>query len=379
MPLFNSKKKKSPRTLTRYAAPAPARSEELLAQPALAPPDRTSSIQDAYSDRRFLDHRFAQTSAPNNPTFTHPPEPSPSSLHRSQSQRQPHSQQRDRATVSVVPPEDPQPRRLRTNLFVRPSSGLLERSVSVKGKNISHPISQPTSPQFHALNEADQHRIHPACSEGQSPNTPHEPRPASLAYEQQHLQPSQRLSRENLEWSQQLSAHSLQQEYPSPLPFGRSSTDLSFLERSSRPSPTEPPPESPRYPEQGHRGQSHSRTRQDLGLSARPPSRQTYEPHSPARRNEPDAMQQSQQTQAQQAQIERSSGQDGSRRGSATQPVPVAEGRNTPTPSRVREDPENIDVRALIQKHEELRKICGAYFPCGVIITNKNQNRNTPK
>ena len=378
MPLFNSKKKKSPQPHRRHAAPA--RSEELLAQPALAPPDRSaSSIQDAYSDRRFSDHRFAQKSPPNNPAFTHPPEPSPSSLHRSQSQRQPHSQQRDRATVSVVPPEDPQPRRLRTNLFVRPSSGLLERSVSVKEKNISHPISQPTSPQFHALNEADQHRIYPAYSEGQSSNTPHEPRSASLAYEQQHLQHSQRLSRENLEWSQQLPAQNQQQEYPAPLPFGRSSTDLSFLEKSSRPSPTEPPPESPRYPEQGHRGQSHSRTQQDLGLSVRPPSRQTYEPPSPARRNEPHAMQQSQQVQAQQAQTERSSGQDGSRRGSATQPVPVAEGRNTPTPSRVREDPENIDVRALIQKHEELRKICGVYFPCGVIITNKKQNRNTPK
>ncbi|KAJ5125212.1 hypothetical protein N7526_007389 [Penicillium atrosanguineum] len=348
MPLFNinSKKKKSPQP-TRYAAPG--RSEEVLPRPAFAPSaDRsTSSIDEAYSDRRIPDYRFTQNPAPApapnpNPNLTQPPEPSPS-LHRSQSQRQPQPQ-RDRPT----------PRRLKKNLFVRASSGLLERSVSVKGKNISHPISQPTSPQFPALNED---RIHPAYSEGPSPNTPHEPRSASLAYQQQHLQHPQPLSQENTEWSQQ----PLQtQQHPAPLPLGRSSTDLSLLDRSNRPSPTEPLSESPRYPpEQSHRGQSHSRTQQDLGLSARPPSRQTHEPLSPARPNQPEVMQQSQQqqvqAQAQPAQNDRSSGQDSSRRGSTTQPVPAVEGQNTPTPNRVREDPENIDVRALLQKHEELQ------------------------
>lgn len=359
MPLFNSKKKKSPQPL-RYAAPA--RSEEVI--PAFAPPDRSTSSIDAYSDRHFSDYRFTQEPAPT-PNITQPPEPSPS-IHRSQSQRQP----RDRPTVSVVPPEGSQPRRSKKNLFVRPSSGLLERSVSVKGKNISHPISQPTSPQFPVVNED---RIHPAYSEGHSPNTPHEPRSASLAYQQQHSQHLQRLSRENPEWAQQPAQI---QQHPAPQPPGRSSTDLSFLDRSNRPSPTEPPPESPRYPSEQHRGQSHSRTQQDLGLSARPPSRQTYEPLSPARPNQPEVMQQSQQAQAQvqaqQAQSDRSSGQDSSRRGSTTQPVPAVEGRNTPTPNRLREDPENIDVRALLQKHEELRKFL---IFCDRYVVSANRNR----
>jgi hypothetical protein len=84
-------------------------------------------------------------------------------------------------------------------------------------------------------------------------------------------------------------------------------------------------------------------------------------------------MQQPQQAQPQQAQSELPPGQDGSRRGSTTQPVPGVEGRNTPTPNRVRDDPENIDVRALLQKHEELRKFFGLFVMCGVITTNKNR------
>lgn len=368
MPLFNIniQKRKSPKP-TRYAAPA--RSEEGLPLPTSAPPANrsTSSIDEAYSDR-VSDYHFTQVPASaRNPSpnlnHTQPPEPSPS-LHRSQSQRQP---QRDRLTVSVVPPEDSQPRRSKKNLnlFVRPSSGLLERRVSLKGKNISHPISQPTSPQFPAL---DEDRIHPAYTEAPSPNTPHEPHSASLAYQQQHSQHPQQLSRENTEWSQQPVQT---QQHPAPLPFGRSNTDLSLLDRSNRPSPPEPLSESPRYPpEQSHRGQSHSRTQQDLGLSARPPSRQAYEPPSPARPNQPEVMQQSQQQQAQQAQNDRPSGQDGSRRGSTTQPVPAVEGRNTPTPNRVREDPENIDVRALLQKHEELRKL----WDLSLLSVRSNQN-----
>ncbi|KAJ5135984.1 hypothetical protein N7448_004538 [Penicillium atrosanguineum] len=317
------------------AAPAPSTrhtptaASQIIALPRIQPQPQIQIQTSPSHPNRVPPSIEAKASANPNPNATDPP-------------------------LVLSPPEDSQPRRLKKNLFVRASSGLLERSVSVKGKNISHPISQPTSPQFPALNED---RIHPAYSEGPSPNTPHEPRSASLAYQQQHLQHPQPLSQENTEWSQQ----PLQtQQHPAPLPLGRSSTDLSLLDRSNRPSPTEPLSESPRYPpEQSHRGQSHSRTQQDLGLSARPPSRQTHEPLSPARPNQPEVMQQSQQqqvqAQAQPAQNDRSSGQDSSRRGSTTQPVPAVEGQNTPTPNRVREDPENIDVRALLQKHEELQ------------------------
>lgn len=385
MPLF--RKSKSPSSnnhLPPPSAPAPApapvqysaRSAEHLVHPAFAaPPDRSnSSIEDAYSsDRRFSDYRFAYeevpgptSHSPHHPVAQPQSETIQSSLHRSQSQRQPHQSQRDRASVnSVVAPEDPQPRRLKKGLFVRPSSGFLERSVSVKGKPISHPISQPTSPRApQSLNTTEEeHHIHPAYSQDQSPVTkpPYEPRSASLAYQQQHQQ-FQRASRENLEWPQpppvsaQSQSHPIQlPPPPSPPPLERSNTEPSLLEKFNRPSPTEPAPESPHYsPDQGHRGQPTSRIQRDLVLNARPPSRQTYESLSPIHsQNYPDAMQQAQ---GQQLSNERPQGsqQDSNRRGSATQNMPEP-GRNTPTPNRTREDPGEIDVRALLQKHEELR------------------------
>lgn len=393
LPRFRKSKSSSNNSHPPPAATAPspgssrysARSAEHLDHPAFAPPDHSSSsIEDVYSDRRFSEYRFAHEEAiPQHEQY--PPaqphsETIQSSLHRSQSQRQPHHSQLSRASVnSVVAPEDPQPRRLKESLSVWPSSGLLGRSVSVKGKSISHPISQPTSPRVpHPLDTTEEHHIHPAYSENQSPvtnQTPHayEPRSASLAYQPQHQQ-FQRTSRENPEWSQQppASAQSL-----IPPPLERSSTDTSLLERYNRPSPTEPAPESPLYPpDQGHRGQPHSRTQQDLVLNARPPSRPSYEPLSPVHsQNYPDAMQ----AQGQQTSNDRSQGsqQDNSRRGSASQNMPEP-GRNTPTPNRTREDPSEIDVRALLQKHEELRM-----FPALGLRwhhdANDMQNLNTPR
>lgn len=381
MPLFRKSKSSSNNSHPPAAtAPSPgsspysARSTEHLVHPAFAaPPDHSSSsVEDAYSDRRFSDYRFAhEATHPHHQQY--PPAQPPSetiqpSLHRSQSQRQPHHSKHNRASVnSVVAPEDPQPRRLKESLSAWPSSGFLGRSVSVKGKTISHPISQPTSPRIpHPLDttEEEGRHIHPAYSENQSPVTnptqhTYEPRSASLAYQQQHQQ-FQRASRENPEWSQQppASAQSLV-----PPPLERSSTDTSLLERYNRPSPTEPAPESPLYPpDQGHRGQPHSRIQQDLVLNARPPSRPSYEPLSPVHsQNRPDAMQ----AQGQQTSNDRSQGsqQDNGRRGSTSQNMPEP-GRNTPTPNRTREDPSEIDVRALLQKHEELRKL-SSWFEVG--------------
>lgn len=397
MPLFRKSKSSNNNTLPPAPAPSPgprysARSAEHLVHPAFAPPDHSSSsIEDAYSDRRLSDYRFAhqETSHPHPHPRPHQPQHPPAqphsetnqpSLHRSQSQRQPHHSQHNRASVnSLVAPEDPQPRRLKESLSVWPSSGFLGRSVSVKGKSISHPISQPTSPRVpHHLDTTEEElHNHPAYSENSSPVTTqtqhtYEPRSASLAYQQQHQQ-FQRASRENPEWSQQPPASALSLIPP---PLERSSTDTSLLERYNRPSPTEPAPESPLYPpDQGHRGQPHSRIQQDLVLNARPPSRPTYEPLSPApSQNYPDAMQ----AQSQQTSNDRSQGsqQDSSRRGSASQNMPEP-GRNTPTPNRTREDPSEIDVRALLQKHEELRE-----FDIEEALGNDAnvlQNLNTPR
>lgn len=358
MPFFKKSKSSSNNThLPAIAAPSSgpsqysARSAEHLVHPAFAPPDHSSSsIDEADSDRRFSDHRFTheEASYPDHQQYpraeTHSETIRPS-LHRSQSQRQPHHSQRKQASVnSRVAPEDPQPRRLKNSLSVWSSSGFLGRSVSVKEKSASH--SQPTSPQvLHPLDTTDEeHHIHPAYSENQSPVTnppqhPYEPRSASLAYQQQHQQ-FQRASRDNPEWLQQ------------PPPLERSSTDTSLLERFKRPFPTELAPESPHYPDQDHRGQPHSRVQQDLILNARSPSRLSYEPVSPVHsQNYPDAMQ----AQGRQPSNDRSQGsQQETSRGCASQNMPEP-GRNTPTSNRLREDPSEIDVRALLQKHEELR------------------------
>lgn len=381
MPLFKKSKSSSNNHPHPPAPPSPgspysARSAEHLIHPASAPPDHSSSsIEDAYSDRRFSDPRCTQDEA--SPPHPHPqphPQPHPrqylsaqppsetiqSSLHRSQSQRQPRHSQHNRASViNPVVPEDSQPRRItKESRSVWPSSGFLGRSVSVKGKSSSRPISQPTSPRVprHLDTTEEEHHFPPSYSENQSPVTsqtrhPYEPRSATLAYQPQH-QPFRGAPRENPEWSQQppASAQSL-----IPPPLERSSTDTSLLERYKRPVPVSAP-ESPLHPpDQDYRGQSHSRIQQGPVLNARSPSRLTYESLSPVlSQNHPDAMQ----TQGQQTSNDRSQGsqQDPSRRDSASQNMPEP-GRNTPTSNRSREEPSEIDVRALLQKHEELRML----------------------
>lgn len=419
MPLFKNRKSKSPSNPPSTPSPPsryhPARSVEQLVHPALvAPPTPINTLNnnsnqrlDEYPDHRPSDYRLNYDSSltstdvpPPPPSHQRPPQhQEPTQLHRSQSQRQPHLQQRDRPTVSVVAPEDPQPRRSKRSLFVRPSSGFLERSVSVKGKSISHPISQPTSPQqspHNTLSPTDEDpysRHPPSYSDNSSPvsnNPSYEQRTASLAYQQPYQQQQfQRTSRDNLDWplqqlsQQQPSPHQsqsqlLQQPLPLqhrtfPSPLERSSTDPSFLEQpSSRPSPTDAPPDSPRYTpdHQGHRAQqSQSRIQQDLVFNSRPPSRQTLELLAPCPQTHPDAMQQASsqvppsQSQPQSQQQppptpianDRAPG-DSSRRGSTAQTMPEP-GRGTPTGTRTIEDPSEIDVRALLQKHEELREL----------------------
>lgn len=339
-------------------------------QPHLNPPDYEQVGHFPVSDPRLLGAQRQSQSGGQSQSQSQPQ----SSLHRSQSQRQPHLQQRDRPTVSVVAPEpepefQPQPRQKR-GLFVRPSSGILDRSssVSIRGKTISHPISQPASPQVPFLNTSDDHVAH-YSHEDHSPAThSYEPRSTSLAYQQQQQQQHLRQpSREQNERSPQ-SQYSSQQfpapiDQPYPRPLVRSNTDPNLLGNSSQPSFTEATDEPP-HPFEGHRGQPH-RSQQDLVLNARPPSRQSYEPPSPIHSQiHPDAMQQAS------AQAPPSSSNDqlsgsSSRRGSATaHNMPDQPGRQTPTSNRQREDPGDIDVRALLQKHEELRMFNGStsYF-----------------
>ncbi|KAF3389600.1 hypothetical protein F1880_004479 [Penicillium rolfsii] len=434
MPLFRNRKSKSPSQPPSTPSPPsryPARSvEQLVHHPAfVAPPapinNNSNHRLDEYTDNRVSDYRLnydgpaTATDLPlpplahqRPPQLQEPTQFPSSSLHRSQSQRQP-PLQRDRPTVSVVTLEDqPQPRRSKKSLFVRPASGFLERKVSVKGKSISHPVSQPTSPHHSphrtlGPTDEDQHLQHPpSYSDNPSPVANHlsyDPQTTSFASQQQHYhQRSQQSARDNLEWPpQQQQQRQLSQQPPPPpahqshpqsqsgspqqllplphrplpSPLERSNTDPSLLEQpSGRPSPTDASPDSPRYTTDhlGHRGQqAQTRIQQDLVFNfrppSRPPSRQTREPTAPVHLQiHPDAMQQAspqvppqnqppppQQPPSTPLANERAPGES-SRRGSAVQTMPEP-GRGTPTGTRTLEDPSEIDVRALLQKHEELQ------------------------
>ncbi|KAJ5651737.1 hypothetical protein N7507_009163 [Penicillium longicatenatum] len=337
MPLF--KRSKAPAVQpSRFSA----RSVENLSQPTLAPTDHSSNN---YVDRH-PDHRLAYEESSGPPQATQ--DLAQPSLRRAQSlrqQQQQHQQpqpQRDRQ----IAPEDLQPRRKKAGgIFQRPTSGFIDRNSSVKG------IRQ------------DQHQnIH---LEEESPTDPpvYEPRSASLAYQQQHLQHSQRslhqshpsVSSDIQDWSPQQSEPQ-QGQLLIPPGLERANTDPTLVQQYGRPSPTERTPDSPRYlPDHGHRGLTLSRPEHDLVLNtSRPPSRQTYESLSPSRhQNPPDAMQQASQATPQAQSTDRSGQQE--RRGSAAQNMPTEHTRNTPTGSRTRDDLENLDVRALIQKHDELQ------------------------
>lgn len=341
-------KGKSPSNRTSHHS---MRSDEQLARPAFAPPDPNID-----SDRRFSQFEYD--------TGHGPTQNQPQNLTRSQSQRQ--KQLRGRPTVTVVAPDDSQPRRGRKGLF----SSSIERSVSVKGKTISNPLSQPASPRVsHAetLNESEEFpvKLQHSYSENPSPVIA----PQSLVIQEQHQQ-SQRSPRpshpahtqDNTEWPQQRPLQS-PPHTQKLFPLQRSNTDPSLLETYVRPSPTDIVPESPRYPSDNVHRANYFPPAPDPVLNTRPPSQQTHEPLSPLQTDCPDAMQPSVQTPQAQGQFQHldrqrsagSSQQDRSRQGSVSNNMPEP-GRSTPTKTHRREGSEEIDVRALIQKHDELRK-----------------------
>ncbi|KAJ5606563.1 hypothetical protein N7510_009344 [Penicillium lagena] len=303
MPLF-SRKPKSP---AQHPSPVFPSSDSLSADAQQPQPDEPyarypTDIDAAYEDRL----------APSTPrTTVDLVLPSPP-LQRSLSQTQPHLKDRDRPTSTVVAPDHAQPRRLTKH---RPPSALLGRSVtvSVRGKRISHPISLPTSPRF-----------------------PPSPSPPFDEDQSEHSMPPHGRS---LEATQVYEPRSTNAIPAIPPALHRSSTDPTLLEQLRRPSPIKSDLER------------HPAHRQDPPtLSARSPSRQTPEPASPLRT----------------VLDERRAGtpsQDSGRRASVNPTMPTEADRRTPTnvnanssnASRSREDISELDVRALIQKHDELQ------------------------
>ncbi|KAJ9481051.1 hypothetical protein VN97_g12453 [Penicillium thymicola] len=311
------------------------RSAEQLARPAFAPPDPNIPND---SDRRFSQFEYS----------TGPVQNQSQTLNRSQSQRQ--KPLTDQSSANVVA-DDSQHRK----------KGRVERSISVKGKTISLPISQPTSPGIlhqETLDESDEHPTHLRHIYAENPSAL---APQSPAHQQQYqqLQRGPRPShpahaQDSPEWTKQ----PVQPLY-TKLP--RSTTEPSLLEQYVRPSPTDIVPESPRYAEHLHRGQAFPFA-QDPVLNTRPPSQQSDEPLSPLQSVYPDAMQSSAQASQNQGQFQqldrqKSAGspqQNRSRQGSVSNNMPDP-GRSTPTNIHRREDSGEVDVRALIQKHDELQ------------------------
>ncbi|KAJ6157908.1 hypothetical protein N7470_005500 [Penicillium chermesinum] len=343
MPLF--KKSKAP--VSSPPGHYPVRSSEHLGRPALAPPDHsTSSIESAYDHHR-------NDSSPNlhpqplSPQYSYP---SPAATpHRSQSRRQPHPRT----------PEDPPPRRQKKSLFVRPTSGFIERSVSVKRKS-PQPASQPTSPRLPRSYE-DQEQDHNYLDDSPPSDSPtYEHQAFAHQHQHQHHHSSDRRSFHQSRPSQDSDPEWSPQQFSKPLALTRSRTDLT--DQFTRNSLVDQVPESPRYGSDNHpRTRPRSRN-DDLVFNSRPSSRHYPEPQSQApSQNQPDAMQQppSQPPQASQQQAaDRSSGnQEPARRGSTAQPTQAApeQARGAPTPNRSREEIENVDVRALMQKHDELQ------------------------
>lgn len=340
----------------------PVRSSEQLGRPALAPPDHsTSSIESPY-DRDI--RNIYDESSPSLQPLSHHQYPSPAQTpHRAQSQRrQPHS----RPTVSAVAPEDPQPRRQKKSLFVRPTSGFIERSVSVKGGRSPNPASQPTSPRApQAYEDLDQDQTDSPASDSpvydQQSALPHQHQQYLQSFDRRSLHQSRPSQDSDSEWSSQ--------KFVKPLALNRSRTDIT--DQLLRSSPTDQLPESPRYGvDQVSRPRPRSRN-DDLVLNSRPSSRQQLESQPQQMSHaHPDTMQQTP-TQAppqgtQQQTVDRASGnQELGRRGSTAPPTQPAQdqSRGTPAPNRSREEIEAVDVRALMQKHDELRKFSRFYFP----------------
>lgn len=321
---FFSKDKKKPSIQIH-----PGRSANKLG-PALAP-------QDPVEDRRYS-HQYGQHPSNNSTSqSTHIP-----SLGRSQSKRQSTSV-RDRPTVNVVSEE-----RLERSSSLRPSSGILE-SIYYRGKPSSNPSSQPESPRVshpRVLNATDEYlpdRQH-SYSESPSPGTAQSSEPRA-ACQQRGPHPSHPAhTQDNSQLSQQNQNPVTPSRYTKPLTLRTENLAAEITPQTTHSSATD---NSALLNQETHR----AFTTQEPVLTR--PSSQTHEPLSPIQSNHPDAPQP--QTQAQSdTQSAASPQQDRPRRGSVSN-MPE-NGRGTPTAMHHREDLGESDFRALLQKHEELRK-----------------------
>lgn len=275
----------------------------------------------------------------------------------------------DRASEQpALAPKQDSPQKSRRKIFGLSSSsssstGFLERSVSVKGTASSQSSRQRRHQQQLSLDTDRTHRDR----DHQKRNINHHS--SSETVPEDHMVDPNRGSSQSLLMQQDTaSAHQRPPRSPQhPTSIQRSNTDSSLLEKLYNSSPVDSARQSDTVDSnqsQKHLQQQHSPVSQlqvEAPSGARPPSRQSLGPPSPLPpfSHQPDRHQ---------------SGMASSDRPAAppqTQPQGPGShppfqggnqqnasesGRSTPPVSNRRDDPGEIDVRALLQKHDELRK-----------------------
>ncbi|RHZ43298.1 uncharacterized protein CDV56_100894 [Aspergillus thermomutatus] len=271
--------------------------------------------------------------------------------------------------------QDP-PQKSRRKLFGLHSSsssstGFLERSLSVKGTASSQSSRQRRHQQQLSLDTNRTHRDHQKTS---NRNINHHS--SSETVPEDHVVDPNRSSSQSLLMQQDTaSAHQRPPRSPQhPPSIQRSNTDSSLLEKLYNSSPVDSasrqpvdPPQVISNQSQTHLQQQHSPISQlqvEPPLSARPPSRQSLGPPSPLPpfSHQPDLHPSSAHQSGMASSSDRPAGppqtqpQGHPSFPGGSQQNATESGRSTPpVNSSRRDDPGEIDVRALLQKHDELQ------------------------
>jgi hypothetical protein len=278
--------------------------------------------------------------------------------------------------------QDP-PQKSRRKLFGLSSSssssstGFLERSLSVKGTSSSQSSRQRRHQQQLSL---DTHRTHRDRDRQKSPRNINYHSSSETVPEDHVVDPNLGSSQSLLMQQDTTSAHQRPPRSPQhPPSIQRSNTDPSLLEKLYNSSPVDSVSRQPVDPSHviSNQSQTHLQQQQqqqspvsqlqvEPPLSARPPSRQSVGPPSPLPpfSHQPDLHPSCAPQSGMASSSDRPAGPPQTQpqghpafQGSSQQNV-TESGRSTPPVNTSRRDDlSEIDVRALLQKHDELRKI----------------------
>ncbi|RLL99233.1 hypothetical protein CFD26_107829 [Aspergillus turcosus] len=321
----------------------------------LPPYQRTITRSQSHHSPTLLNSVLATPASPAAAHFIDADPPDQSSVDRASEQ------------PALAPKQDP-PQKSRRKIFGLSSSsssstGFLERSVSVKGTASSQSSRQRRHQQHLSL---DTHRTH-RDRDHQKRNINHHSSSETVP-EDYVVDPNRGSSQSLLMQQDTASAHQRPPRSPQhPTSIQRSNTDPSLLEKLYNSSPVDSARQSDTVDSnqsQKHLQHQHSPVSQlqvEAPSGARPPSRQSFGPPSPLPpfSHQPDrhqsGMASSDRPAAPPQTQPQGPGSHAPFQGGNQQNASES-GRSTPPVSSRRDDPGEIDVRALLQKHDELRK-----------------------